>query len=274
MEKEETHYLNKFKNRTKHGYRDHGTRKYTNTYSDSASRPIHYNGARELDRRHNNDVTHYGAIDYKPEGEGITAFIGRKTAAKMIVPFDDRKCRKNDQHVPRLTKKKEKDNEPVRLVYLPEISEYLYLANFCTVLDRQLLLVQKDINVVINLSNEKMSYGLYQKVHNIRMKDCRKLAYQTFAKIANEVIGIIQECITNKKKVVVCCDRGVNRSIAMIVAYDLYKQKTDHTLQGNKSLENTIDYIIKRKYDNTWPVLNNIRFYHYLQSIASNLIIG
>lgn len=261
LDKEDCYYTNKFINRSRQ-YRKKSNKVYTNTYSNSNSRPTHHNGVIEYNRMVNNDIINYQAIDYIPSND-----IHRKTAAPAIVSLIDQRINTQNHKKETLIENNKSDRSR-RLVYLPEISKYMYLSNFCTVFNLQNeLAIGKNIDVVINLSNQEMSRGLYTKVYNIRFKETRYIKFSYFLDIIKKVKDIINDCIREGKFLVICCDKGVNRSVSTVIAFNLSNE--NRTLE---SLEKTIDYIVNQKNDKNWPVLNNNKLYHFLQLIEINSI--
>lgn len=262
--KEDKHYTNKFikRSKIKRGFK----KIYTNCYSNTGSRPCHPNGIMQYNRMVNNDIVHYQAIDYIPNNDAY-----RKTAAPMIVSILYNKIKNKQNHNTNIQKlpidnNDDNDIKISHLVYLPLISKNLYLSDFKTILNNQNFLVNdKKINVVINLGLKPLSRGLFKRVFNIGLRDSRTTSYKTFMLIVKQVIDIINEGIEYKDRMVICCDKAVNRSVSMIISYNLMNPES--TL---KTLEETINYIIKKKNDNSWPILNNLKFYHYLQIIEQN----
>lgn len=252
----EMHYNNKFINKIEPSRR-HGKYKHTkNTYSYTGSRPIHENGVMQYKRLTERDVVNYKAIDYVPGNDAY-----RKTGAPKIISLETRNKNPQNHHV--YIDQKEVVDPYNKLVYLSQISPYMYIATFNTVFKNENAFVtDKGIHTVINLGNAKLCSSNYKKIYNIKFKDIRTVNYRTFMSMVRETIALMESCIAFKEKFVVCCDKGVNRSIAMAIAFNLLNDDAQIT-----TLKETIEYIIKKKDDPTWPVLNNLTFYHYLDLI-------
>lgn len=256
-------YTNKFINKGKHSesYR----KSHTNSYSDTGSRPGHENGIMQFNRMTNQDIIHYGAIDYNPDNDAH-----RKTGAPKIVSFNH--IRTNTQkHFNNFVTMSNSDfddqSTTAKLIHLPDISEKIFLADYNSILNHMEDVINHDISVVIDLSRplSQKSFAIKRrnniKCHNIYFQDTRNMDYKDFLQVTNKVIDIINTHI-DKTKIVICCEKGVNRSVAIIVAY---------ALRNGKTLEEAINYIVKRKNDNNWPVLNNLRFYHFLQIMEQKM---
>jgi hypothetical protein len=262
-EKDDRQYTNKFIKKCKKS--NHHKKSHTNTYSNSYARPGHENGTVENTRLINNDIVNYKAIDYAPSKE-----LWRKTAAPSIISHDY--VAHNSQIHSTNSNYKSSINNPskIRLVSLPLIHKNMHLATFDTVLNHQNILLQSKILVVINLSNDKLAKGCYCEVYNIDFEDSISISYKKFQHTAVRVIDIIGS-IDDDNKFVICCDKAVNRSVSMIILYNL--------MNKNKSLQTpdaTIEYIINQKNDKYWPVLNNLKFYHYIMATyqSNNKSIG
>lgn len=250
-------YTNKFINKGKKSETYHKSQ--TNSYSNTGSRPGHENGVMQFNRMTNQDTIHYGAVDYKPNNDAH-----RKTAAPKIVSFNHQRTNTQKHFNNFVTVANPDPNDQSikgKLIHLPNISENLFLATFDTVLNHMDDLIDHDIGIIINLSRflSRKSCAINRrnsiKCYNVCFQDTRDMDYKYFLQTANTVIDLINTHIGDTK-IVICCEKGVNRSVAMIVAY---------ALRNGKTLEETINYIVKRKNDNNWPVLNNFRFYHFLQ---------
>lgn len=253
VDKDDSHYNNKFIKRSKN--KESFKKPHTNTYSYTGSRPCHENGVMQYNRMVNNDTVNYKAIDYAPNNDA-----SRKTAAPMIVSLVNQRTN-TQNHEKGIIKPPIIDKADMnRLIYLPEICKYMFLSNYYTVLNNQNeLAIDKNIDTVINLGNYEMARGLYNKVYNIRLSDCRYVSFNNFMKVVNKVTNLINDCIRKGEFFVICCDKGVNRSVSMVIAYNLMNEN-----RKISTLDQSEEYIINQKNDITWPVLNNYRFYHYL----------
>jgi len=117
-------------------------------------------------------------------------------------------------------------------------------------------------HIIINLSNKKLYVPSY-KIYDITMRDCRKIDYKQFCNHIQKINDIISSYPDSP--ITVCCERGVNRSVAMIVGYAI--------TNNIKSYKDTITYIERQKqqsYGQSWSSLNNLTFVRYLETISNN----
>ena len=275
LEEKDDIHANKYIKRTKISRHHIYGNKSHNSYSGARSRPTHENGVVENTRKINNDISNYHIIDYIPGRPH-----GRKTSAPGIISHDHKKH--NKQIHPSITLGSEIGHcgtdiqsgeipkgpndiyQKIKLVHLPSIHKNMYLSTYKTVLNDQELLTQDEIYIVINLSTNEMARGLYKKIYNINFQDSRNISYNKFQNVANYVTDIINN-IDNDKKFVICCDKGVNRSVSMVITYNITNKN-----RRLKTLDETIGYIIYKKNDADWPVLDNLKFHHYIQAIYQN----
>lgn len=257
-----------------------------NCSSETGSRP----GPHKREAQDLKDIINYNAIDYVQ-----TSLSYRKTAAPKIVPFNSRTGEEQTHVVTNRQIQNKKitktdKNSPSMCVELAQIKPLLFLANVNAVLDypcqetfQQIFSVDShrknshysywkitenngkgkktlpQLHVVINLSNQNLSHLPSYKVYNIAMSDCRKIAYKDFCSILTSVIDIIDNYPENP--ITICCDKGVNRSVAMIMGYAIQKRIMNY--------EQVLDYITSAKVEvyNNWSSLHNLSFVHYLQLI-------
>lgn len=260
----EQDYKNKYINRGNKGRTRYPFRpRIGNTLSPSASRPggpkCH---ARKNTSMINRDIEQHKIVDNKL----FNSKQMRKSTIQSAVPH------KGHVKINKQIKNKRKKVIEYNPMYvkLSKIRENLYLGNVDVAFNTNLL-DDLGIYTIVNLCHDDIFHSTSKrKFHNIKMKDCRTMSYKELMKIYNTVESIIGFCdIVNSdhtiynRPVLIICSKGVNRSVAMAIAYGIM-----HTgLKYTEALGHIEDKK-GEKYD-YWMCLNNIKFRHLLQCLDS-----
>jgi len=195
---------------------------------------------------------------------------------------------KINKQCPRKTKKLALNhfNLQPRFIHLSEYRKGLYLGNIAAVEDDDLL-NELGIDLIINLSTYKKfrnnirprSYSRAGRTRclttyltvkwkttsckNFKLPDTRTITYKEFHEIFQQIYNIIDK-LGDTKKVLIVCDKGVNRSVAVAVAYDIFKNGNNFT--------DSYDYLEQKKNKKYkyWSSLNNLRFSNILKCFSQN----
>lgn len=263
----ESEYAKSLRSRTSRPSRNY-KRHSGNTTSESGSRPPAYKaGAQDL-----KDIVNYRAADYIQ-----TRSAYRKTAAPKIVPYNPQGGQDmihqpvNQQHHPvvrqRLLREQQRNLHRSWIVELPQIRPWLFLTTVEAVLVADFLQVNNlSSPVIINLSSHKFKL-LTAKVYHVGIEDCRNISHSIFWSWLRRVIDTIRQY--PKSAIVLCCDKGVNRSVAAAIGYAM--------LSGVMNYQTAYDYIVATKqvkYGSAWSSLNNNMFSKHLQLPPVPLMTG
>jgi len=172
-----------------------------------------------------------------------------------------------NRQIPKKVKKKEKSPEPM-MIHLPEIRYNLYLSNLDYLLSFDIHRFHKVI-----LLTKKRDVFLRHNFVNITFPDSRSVSTRKFMSVMETVSWYInredkhivpkpKEC---NRRVLILCDKGVNRSVAAILYYAMKHKKMD--------LYETTDYIekVKEKRFPMWNTLVNDKFKRLLLCVRQQL---
>jgi hypothetical protein len=257
----------------------HFKKPHTNSHSGAGSRPDSHKGKHSLD---NTDTVNYTAIDY------IQISIPyRKTAAPKIVSYDRITMNKQIHSIPRLIEANKqvhsipqpiqtnKQIHPVprltqtnsskipepRFISVDQIHPSIIISN------KAGLSEIKNMAVLINLSDSKIKIPKVS-VYDLKLQDCRTVSFLYFVDILKKVISIIskEEKFLSGDKIVVCCEKGVNRSVAMVIGYAI--------VSNIMTCINALEYVneVKNKKYSNWYSMNNLKFVRYLRLLEQNKI--
>ena len=98
------------------------------------------------------------------------------------------------------------------------------------------------------------------KAYRISYDDTHEISYATFKHIIKTCMDLLDE-ILDKNKVLIICDKGVNRSSSVVSAFGI--------LRKNMTFSQVCDYIDTEKLTNypTWNNLTNFRIRNLLKAI-------
>lgn len=101
------------------------------------------------------------------------------------------------------------------------------------------------------------------KAYRIMYDDTYEISYQTFKRIIYKCINLLDD-VLEENKVLVICDKGVNRSSSVVSAYGILKK--------NMTFSEVCDYIDTEKLSKypTWNNLTNFRFRNFLKALQSD----
>ncbi len=227
----------------------YGPGRVGNAHGSSTNRPgSHLRRVQE--RTEILDTINYGVTDF-------TAPINRiknKTNASNLVRMDDIP-RTNQQKVRKYRAKKREKIDP-KSVHLKEIHPNIYLGN----LDyAKLNTGVSKYEYILNISGSSLPtysygwWGIRVNISNIFISE--KCNYKSFEK---KMLGFLDRLrLHMEKPVLVVCQKGDNRSVALIICYAILNGWT---------YEDARDYIdrVKEKVDPYWSTLSNNRFRRYL----------
>jgi len=271
-------YQNKFKNRGNEEKRRNGPKRpFGNTLSLGGARGVAGQcRSRITEKSLNHDVEIHQVIDYKPLS---VSYQYRKNNLPSSVTLSN-SPQMNQQNTSELViKKNNKDTNLVRFIHLPEINPNLYLSNG-DIFDSPETLKELNINTILNLSTHwkhKQSQYQYPVIFNPSYNDTRQLTFKEF----KDIIEITQEIIinstsmpeshqpnaplklVNNRPLLVLCDKGVNRSVSVIIAYAI--------IEKGWTFDQAIDYIdtIKLEKYPFWNSLTNPRIKNLLKALGS-----
>jgi protein-tyrosine phosphatase len=151
-----------------------------------------------------------------------------------------------------------------RVVSLPSIYQYLYLANYAYVSQPASVLQNTGIDYIINLSGKPLNTSI--QADSIPFSDSKNEPINVFLTSIDQVIDKLNWCIQNQLHVVVNCSAGVDRSVASVIAYAM-------KYSGNNSPNYWLQYIENCKNQqgySDWKSLNNAIFLQYLNMLQNN----
>jgi hypothetical protein len=270
-------YEKKFKKRGKiTQYKEYYTKKYANN-------SLSYAGGRHSShprlycdtKLETNDAEHKLVVDTVARKQ--KSVFSTKHTLLGAVRFDDPyNAKKPNKHTVFESKmSEEKHKKPRRAdapcyINLLGIRRGMYLGNLSCVNNKTI--EKLGIDIVINFSKvesiPKHNYYGRSKIpsdtsydqyygYNMPFDDTRKMSSKKFKNILTKFVTLVNDF--KDKNILICCDKGVNRSVAMAIGYSILMNKLNYT----KALE----YIEGQKamVDDTWASLNNLCFAHILQ---------
>lgn len=259
------HYQSKFINRGKmtKGMPKHRTT--GNAISMSHSRPTsNIKSYRAFELGPIKEIAHHHIIDNKCM---VTKFMSRKTMLPQSVTYEEypklnRQIQSNINTITKIIKP--------YIVNLSSISPKLYVGNL-ECLNDPINIQNKKIVKIINVSNvilPRCSKGLIHccacdnndHIVNIEFKDTRNISYKFFVSIVQQTNQIIDDTIGN---VLIVCNKGVNRSTSLAMAYGITNGMT---------YDDANDYVSeqKRKMDAKWNHMTNCTIRTLLKALNSN----
>ena len=272
MDKEygKTHYQNKFKNRSSTKRKDCKIR-IGNSYSGGLSRPSSYLKSRVIEQRQANiSIVQDHVVDYKKSD----VIQYRKSTLPHNVKYIE-----TSPIMTNRKKFKSKVKYQPKFIKLTKFSEFLYLGNEDSINEFESI-IERPGSVLINLSDNQYKLNDIWKnisfirfsnlnqsekkkkyLYNINLPDNRVVKFNTFRKVVLDCINIIND--NQYKTILVVCNKGVNRSVAIVMAYAM--------LEKNMSFEEALDYIDSKKldkYDN-WDSMTNVKFRNFLKALKS-----
>lgn len=155
---------------------------------------------------------------------------------------------------------------PPRVVSLPAISEYLYLANIVFARESPDILQNMGIAHIINVSNHDVHTCI--PITNITFIDLPDTNYSYLISIVNKIVQKIKWCIDNKYRVLINCTAGSNRSVTAIISYALQYCTPKETAHY------WIHYIKQRKLQqgySDWNTLVNKHLVNFIFTLEYNL---
>jgi hypothetical protein len=264
----EDHYDSKYKNKRRSGDSRHSPRHVGNSLGAGRGRPSLRSSNRLEQSRINDETAKHIIVDSLVSAEGP---LYRKSSAQTMVTLLD-EVKINPQKpqkasVPMGTGTDAK-RLPPRYIHLPDIHPRLYVANLNFILQGCYKSFHKtERGVLINVSSDHLVAGTDSlKVYNITFHDSPKVRYVEFVKIIERAFEIINEYQESLGNIYLVCDKGVNRSVALAMAYAI--------VHNGSTFINARDYIEKAKnatslVNGMWDSLTNSR----LNTILVNLAI-
>ena len=146
-----------------------------------------------------------------------------------------------------------------KIINLPEIHPNLYIGNLSSC--NNITIGKNRIGIIINL-NDVMKNSNY-KIYNILYKYTKNLNIKIFRSVIASAFKIMDNEFHNNTNVLIICNKGVNRSVSIAVAYAILRKG----FKFNTAIS-YIDEIKLNKYP-TWNSLTNTRIRNLLKSLNS-----
>lgn len=146
-----------------------------------------------------------------------------------------------------------------KVVLLDQIHPKLYVANF----EYASTLSLSTLSTIINVSRKEISTTDGVHVHCIKYFDNDQTTYSEFKQIINRAMDIMTTCDLENRNIYLVCDKGVNRSVSIAVAYAILKNKM--------TFIEARDYIDKEKAKigySSWDSLTNSKINNFLTLLS------
>lgn len=170
---------------------------------------------------------------------------------------------------------------PPKIINLPLLHEKLYLGNL-PALDH---VYENNVSIIINITQpiikvrdlkecnwhdpDNRNFFRNLQIYNFPMKDKKSISYKEFKTFVKDAtIPMVENFESDHpKKIIVVCNRGVNRSVSVIIAYAI--------MHLDMNFNSAFNYISERKakYDTTWDCLSSIRLRNLLYALNSDGIL-
>jgi hypothetical protein len=258
-------YNNKFKKRSPHGNLNNECRsKHGNSISLSASRPTtNIKSHRIFNLALNQSIKKHHIIDILPEP--TTKRYIEKNILPQAVCLNYRKTNTQNHkqtvvssgNFAKHNNVSRRKNNNIYMTNLPRIHPNLYIGNINSVDEfirfGKTIIHFCDMTQIANLNTYKVNFT-----------DSRSISYNEFKYICDQTINIINTHIS-KGPLLLVCEKGVNRSVSMAIAYGVSKQIN--------TLENITSYVdnmkcVQSKY---WNNLTNYRIRKLLSMFTSQI---
>ena len=176
------------------------------------------------------DTQQHKTIDHHPIKH---PFMYRKSSIQTIVSYQERRKinRSTDSVYNKnisLGKKAVEITLP-KLLYLPAIHPNLYIGNRQAAEDNKILCNYR-IHLIINLSGKSLiTYSNNIPIYNLEYNDTRALTYHNWKAIVDQVLKIMDDntYMIDKHHFLIVCEKAVNRSVSIAIAYAIIKKKND-----------------------------------------------
>lgn len=213
--------------------------KLGNSLGVGVSRPRLFKSSRQAQMRSNKLVEQHMTDDIGT----ISAAVYRKG-----LPIHEAKCNTQSRNYDR--SKTRKRHTP-KAVELTRFREKLYVTNY------EYVYHITPQSVIINMSSHKIT----ARNHSLKFTDSDEIKYREFLAImrrSQEIMNAVPE----SDSIYLVCDKGVNRSVTIAIAYAIMQKKW--------KFYDARDYIEKEKATlgySSWDTLTNSHFAHFLQLI-------
>jgi protein-tyrosine phosphatase len=258
--KKENNYRLKFKNRTK-GSKLSTRFKSTNRHlgnctSTRGSRPSAYVlcTSRLYNKKVNWYIKKFKIVDAKDSNKPYSNVHG-KSILQNAVQYEE-KPRYNFNSSCKKSVNNHKDLEK-RIISLEKIHPHLYLGNKNALSIDTFKKNNIEIVIAIDLKDEinnikYLSDDMYNntvKYHNIDYEDKCNISYFEFNKIIRHTISLLDSELKKEKNILVVCEKGVNRSSSIVIAYAILMRKMTYN--------DVCDYVDTTKLKD-YPYWNNL----------------
>jgi len=194
-----------------------------------------------------------------------TPYIYRKTSIQTIVSYESNQGQSQQKMNMQLTSKpvpSHKHIDCAKMTPLPEINDNLFIGNYLSTMDDNQLKNRK-ISVIINVSGTPLLYSSNKqmKIYSLDYKDTRQLSYRELKHILDRVIEIMD--LNENKKILIVCNKGVNRSVSLAIGYAILKK--------NMTFDQAYEYIDtqKNKRYEHFHSLTNPKIKNLLKALSS-----
>ena len=204
-------------------------------------------------------------LDFTPKASSFSNENYRTQNREFWEPKNEPINHQNHYIIPsekiQVKKKKKQESKHVKL---REIYEDLYISNweFASSYNEN----EIHFDIIVNLSKRKFKSN-NAKVYNKYFPDSSKIRLRVNDPNIKSIMELLLDATANRKKILINCDSGVNRSpfIAVLLAMELSRYK-----KTQKQPDAWIRYIQRTKKrtfnDNCWDTLTNLYFHHILCS--------
>lgn len=155
-----------------------------------------------------------------------------------------------------------------KIVHLPEIHCNLWLGNQSAARDGKLLAIHQ-ITHVLNLGLEPRSHGPLAaknvKVQTVDFNDDIHLSHHKFIASVKDGIAQLKVLLSSGFHVLVACHKGVNRSVALCIAYAV------SCGQSPKTVLSYVEQEKKRVYS-FWGCLVNASVRHHVAALTPSML--
>lgn len=259
----ESNYENTFKNRTAGTNNKHRVH-LGNCLTNTGSRPSGHVPctSRLAEKMVNRDIQQHHAVDtHQIETK---SGLYRKTTIQTIVPHEPKVKMNQQNHAEKISERVQEIVEKKQvqeICYLGEIDPRIWLGNvYC--LNDPPTLQNKRIKHVIDFADEEVTIPQRIQHHRIKFHDSLSITNATFKQILQQTISIIDN-IAPEENILIVCNAGINRSVAVIIGYAILKR--------SMSFKRALEIVENSKKDDQWYNLTNLRLLRLLREIQSSV---
>lgn len=249
--------INRSKGKEKRSWKS----KLGNTISHKASRPRAHTGKasnRVFDKTYHNAIEKYNVTDVVPAQLIFSLKSVNSVIISTVTDLNDKRNPQNEEKI----QHKVFFKDVSRIVCLSNIHNGLYIGNL-RASEYYDNLQNYRIKTIINCSDQKINLGGINVI-DIDYDDTLNISHKLFRNIIDKAVGML-DMELSKGNVLVLCNKGVNRSPSIAIAYAVLK--TNNFASANDAIE----YVDQKKMatDKNWNNLTNNRIRGLLRSLKS-----